>query len=187
MHRRLLLVALSLTLLTASLAACAGSTRIPSPPPPAAEAPLFATDEEALEAATVAYEKYLAVSGAVTSSESLDTSQLSALVTDGYLAQEEAALQEFVARGLRTDGESRLESVFLQQHFENEMGISVILIYACVDVSGVAVLDGAGTDVTPLDRVAVSQLEVELVSADESPPRLLINRSQSWMDSSVCE
>jgi hypothetical protein len=187
MHRRPLLVALSLTLLAASLGACAESASIPSPPPPAAEAPLFATDEEALEAATAAYAEYLIASGAVTSSDSLDASQLSAYVTDSYLAQEEAALQEFVASELRTDGESRLQSALLQQHFENEMGGTIIVIYACVDVSGVTVLDEVGTDVTPLDRAAVSQLEVELVSADEGLPRLLINRSQSWMDSSACE
>jgi hypothetical protein len=82
MHRRPLLVALSLTLLAASLGACTWPASIPPPPPPATEAPLFATDEEALEAATAAYAEFLAVSGQILREGGSDPERLKPLVSD---------------------------------------------------------------------------------------------------------
>ena len=187
MSRRLALGALSLALLLGSLAACTDVPRIPPPEPAATSTPLFATDEEALEAATASYEEYLAASGEVTSSADLDIAKLRNLVTEDYLAQEEVALQEFSNRALRTSGESALQSAFLQQRFEDNSGFATVVIYACVDVSSVKVLDNSGLDVTPADRPGISALEVEFTSSTEGSPRLLVSRSQAWAESSICD
>jgi hypothetical protein len=186
MHRRPILVALSLTLLAASLGACAESASIPSPPPPAAEAPLFATDEEALEAATVAYAEYLIASGAVTSEPAASPANVTPLVTAEYLEDFSRSLSSVREAGLTTEGSTTLVSAQLQQHFEDLTGTTVV-IYVCLDVSGVRAFDEAGLDQTPADRALLVGLEVGLFSPSELRGELLVASSQAWEAGSLCE
>jgi len=187
MPRRLALAALPLVLIVALLSACTESTRIPPAEPPSATQPLFASDEEALEAATAAYEEYLAASNLVTSSPDLDIDPIEALVTSEYLANELMTLEVFSSGGLRTKGESRLRSSALQQFFEEETGAPIVVIYVCLDVSGVLVLDSTGVDVTPPDRAETALLEVELRVEPAISESLLIHRSEPWKEATLCD
>lgn len=185
MLRRPTLVALAIALVV-PLAACVEQTRIPDAEPSSDVAPLFASDEEALAAATAAYEEYLAASNAVTSSADLAIEPILNLVTPDYLLDEREALKEFESRDLRTRGDSAVVGATLQQRFEGEDRATNVVMYVCVDVSAVRVLDSSGIDVTPADRPNTAALEVEMVSQAERPTELLVNRSTPWRDSSIC-
>jgi hypothetical protein len=182
MHRRLLLVALSLTLLTASLAACAGSTRIPSPPPPAAEAPLFATDEEAFEAATVAYEKYLAVLDQWLQGLDGPIEELSNYSTGDALAEAEESVRIFIEEGLRITGPRALSNVVLQR-FEAEKGGAEVALYVCEDVTRVDLLGPDGLSQVELDRPSTTPFQVVVIFNSEGAR---VQQREIWGGEGVC-
>ena len=186
MSRRRHLVALPLALMVSALVACTDVPRIPPPEPPASSEPLFASDEEALEAATAAYEEYLAVSGAVTSQSELSATGVEPFVTSDYLGEFDLALDQLRENGLRTEGLSRLARAELQQYFEDSAGVTIV-IYVCLDVSGVRVLNEDGQDLTPPDRSTLVDLEISLSSAPEEPEKLLLASSESWEAGAVCD
>jgi hypothetical protein len=185
MLRRPTLVTVAIALVV-TLTACTESARIPDAEPSSEGAPLFASDEEALAAATAAYQEYLAASGQVSSSADLDISPIVDLVTEAYLVNEAATLDQFESRGLRTAGDSILAGSALQQWFESGSGGVTVIIYACVDVSNVRLIDRDGVDVTPADRPAIAALEVQFISGVAGSEQLLLESSVPWTDTGVC-
>lgn len=187
MPRRPALVVAPLTLLvllTATLAGCAEPTRLP-PPEPSAAAPLFASDEEALAAATAAYEEYLAVSNAVFREPPRDLKPLSEVVTDRFLEGEIPVAAQFDENGWVVAGGTQLTGTRLQQWFADATGQSTVIFYACVDVTEARILDRNGLDVTPSERPSEVTLEVELVG--EGPESLLVDRSELWEQQDTCD
>jgi hypothetical protein len=184
MHRRPLLVALSLTLLAASPGACTGPASIPPPPPPAVEAPLFATDEEALEAATAAYAEFLAVSGQILRDGGSDPERLKPLVSDEVYESEAEGFRTFVMNGYSARGNATLESVALQQHNASNDGFSEIQIFACVSLEDVDVLDATGQSVVNPDRT--SRLEYEALFISTRDEALILERESVWDGGGIC-
>lgn len=172
-------------LLVVSLAACTESTRIPPAEPPSATQPLFASDEEALAAATAAYEEYLAASNEASADPNAPFDKLEALVTVEYLVELADSLDQLSRQGLRTSGATRLEDAELQQVFEDSKGTTVI-IYACLDVSGVRVIDSKNADVTPADRDLIVGLEIEFLAPPSAPSEFLVSSSETWGEGSLC-
>jgi hypothetical protein len=185
MPRRHALAVVPLIVLVALLVGCSGATRIPPPEPSSAVEPLFASDEEALEAATAAYEEYLVASNAVTSSADLSVAPIEELVTAEYLELFADSVEDLRSKGLRTTGSSVILSSELQQWFE-EKGLANVVLYVCLDVSGIRVVDGQGSDQTPTDRATVVGLEVGLVAAESSETALLVSSSVSWGEGDLC-
>ncbi len=183
MPRRLTLAVAPL-LLALALAGCTESTRLPPPEPPAAGEPLFASDEEALAAATAAYEEYLEVSNAVFREPPRDLSLLETVATEQFIREERALADLLDSNGWVIQGRSELLGVQLQQWFQDSAESSTLTIYACLDVSSTRIVDQDGADVTPAERASKVTLEVELTG--DSPEDLLINRSELWQDSIVC-
>lgn len=188
MPRRHALAVVPLIVLVAALVGCSGETRIPPPEPSSAVEPLFATDEEALEAATAAYEEYLVASNAVTSSADLSVAPIEELVTAEYLENEIPALDAFSEGGFRSEGQTGLTSSELQQVFADKDGRWTVVMYVCLDVSGIRLVDATGADVTPQDRASVVGLEVEMTTDDvPGGPELLVNRSDQWAGAGLCD
>ena len=184
MPRRLAIVAAPLALAALLLSGCSPEPRIPAAEPQPTATPLFATDEEALAAATAAYEEYLAVSANVASSESLDTSPLESLTTPSFLDRELEALAEITRQGLRVEGQAFLSASRLQQRYTDATQREVVIIYGCLDASDTKAVDLDGNDRTPPDRRVMVDLEIELVENDDRG--LVINRSDVWAGESVC-
>ncbi|GAA1738222.1 hypothetical protein [Microcella frigidaquae] len=184
MPRRLRLAVAPLVLLIAALSACAEPTRLPPPEEPAARAPLFASDEEALAAATEAYEEYLAVSNAVLAKPPRDLSVLKSVATTDFVENERPIAERLNANGWTIEGRSLLVGVELQQWFQEPNGSVAVTIYACLDVTGTRIVDEDGVDVTPADRSPAATLEVELTGATEE--ELLVSRSELWANSITC-
>ena len=185
MIRRLALVALPLALLAGALSACTESTRIPPAEPTAEVAPLFATDEEALEAATAAYEEYLVASSAASSDPVSEPVNVIPLVTEQYLEEFKASLAQLNQEGLRTSGSIRLASASLQQQFRDASSTTVIA-YVCLDVSGARVVADDGSDRTPSERDTSVGLEVVFVTTATTGRTLLIDSSQAWAGGEQC-
>lgn len=184
MPRPLALALVPLLLLAAALGGCTPSTRLPPPEPSAAGEPLFASDEEALAAATAAYEEYLAVSNAVFRQPPRDLRPLEGVATSEFIENEEPFAEQLDENGWSISGLSTLIGVELQQIFDGPSDSAVLVVYVCLDVSGARVFDAAGVDVTPADRADEVTLEVEMIAT--SADVLLVNRSELWANSITC-
>lgn len=184
MPRQPALAVVPLLVIAATLVGCAEPTRLPPPEPSAAEAPLFSSDEEALAAATAAYEEYLAVSNLVFSEPPRDLSPLSDITTPEFLENERELAHLLNENGWTISGGSQLVGVELQQWFGDRLNSVTLLIYACVDVSESRILDLDGADVTPADRSEAVTLEVEMVGDSEGDLR--VSRSELWANSQTC-
>jgi hypothetical protein len=156
----LALALVPLLLLAAALGGCTPSTRLPPPEPSSAGEPLFASDEEALAAATAAYEEYLAVvDGAL--SDPTQSVEFSALIDGDALAEVEHSRKEFVEQGYRLQGSRVVGGAELQQSFALE-GVTTVVVYFCEDVSGVTLLDRNGRSLTTEDRPRFSIFETSI-------------------------
>ncbi|WP_439565423.1 hypothetical protein [Microcella sp.] len=184
MSRRLALVALPLLLVVGSLAACTESTRIPPAEPPAATEPLFASDEEALAAATAAYEEFLLVSGEILQDGGQQPERLKPLVSDEVYESESQGFNVFRENSYRATGSSRLEAVVLQQHIPGEPGNAEVQIYTCVFVGDVDVVDLSGVSVVDPQRQDFIEYEALFSSNDDGFLRL--ESETVWGGGGVC-
>jgi hypothetical protein len=169
-------------LLIATLIACAEPTRLPPPEEPAARAPLFASDEEALAAATEAYEEYLAVVDAALQNPDGVEADFAEVATGRALEEVLQSLSTFADRGLRFDGERELTRIALQQVISSG-DTTDVFIYVCESVANVDVLDSDSRSVVQPDRPDLTAFEVALVSRAEG---LITTERALWTDQQFC-
>jgi len=184
MPRRRALVALPLVLLVASLAACTESTRIPPAEPPSATQPLFASDEEALAAATAAYEEFLSVSGRILRDGGSKPERLKPFVSKDVYTSEAEGFATLASNGWRATGDSVLVETQLQQHQSGPPGVAEVIAYVCVSVEGNDIVDRAGTSQVAADRSVELTFEIVYMSNDEGD--LLLERKTLWSEGSSC-
>ena len=137
------------------------------------DAPLFASDAEALAAAEEVYREYSVVADQV--AEGRDVQDLAKFVTNEWLEQETLTYLSLREEQKRLVGQSTIRSINLQSFADNR-----VVIYVCHETSNIRVIDASGADVTPADRPPTATLQVTL-TVDES--RLLISDSELWSTS----
>jgi hypothetical protein len=167
-------------LIVITLAGCATPA---SPPltPSATRSPVFASDEEALKAATDAYAAYLAMSDTIAQEGGKDPERIKDYVTASQYEIQAKDLADFRAHGYFAQGSSKFDSLKLQQR-----AATVVGIYVCVDVTGVRLLDARGVDATPTTRPNRLPMEVQLTSSVAHGERLLIDTSKVWSGKNFC-
>lgn len=171
----------------ASLAACAPgeSAPTPSPSPVETDAPIFASDEEALAAAISAYEAYSAASAVVGNEGGEGVERLEDTVTPDLYKQ---LVEEFTAlrdANLRIVGEPAISGGSLAERSETQ-SLASVSAYFCRDVSPTAVVDANGTDVTPASRDAVQPVLAHFVSRADASETLIVESMERWSDASFC-
>lgn len=145
--------------LVAALVGCSGETRIPPPEPSSAAEPLFASDEEALEAATAAYEEYLVVLDALLQSPRVVDGDFDGVASGEALDLAEESVQKFIDDAVFITAPRQVGSVELQQVIAGDVSTEVLL-YVCEDVSGVLLVDSTGASLSAPDRPNFSTFEV---------------------------
>jgi hypothetical protein len=169
-------------LIVITLAGCATpASPLSTPTPSAMHTPVFASDEEALKAATEAYAAYLAMSDTIAQEGGINPERIKDYVTSSQYEIQDKDLADFRARGYLAQGSSKFDSARLQQRSENTVGI-----YVCVDVTDVRLLDVNGTDVTPSTRPNRLPIEVQLIASVAHSERLLVDESKLWSGQNFC-
>ncbi|MEO7006317.1 MAG: hypothetical protein ABI275_02620 [Terrimesophilobacter sp.] len=168
------------------LGGCAPQSEPVRPKPSPSASPIFASDDEALAAATKAYAAYLKVSDEITQTGGLHPEKISDFVTPEMLSQSLSQYVPYRERGLSSDGVSTFDAVSLQQVSNRRDGGADVDLYLCLDISGVKILDSAGADVTVTNRPDRLPLEVTLSSVGVDKKRLLVARSETWPGTSFC-
>lgn len=146
---------------------------------------LFETPEEALAAAEAAYAKYQAMSNLIAAEGGKDPERIAPFVTEEYLSEELKASAVYEMYDVRAQGDATFDSMRLQQYFKESAGYTVVVVYVCLDVSSVRIIDLAGVDVTPkrADRIL---LEVGFEARGPEPTEMLLYKSSIWDETVPC-
>ncbi|GAB3610517.1 hypothetical protein GCM10027414_26430 [Humibacter ginsengiterrae] len=178
--RRRMPAAAIAALLAMPLAACSPTQPTPSPTPTAPHTPLFASDAEALKAATDAYAAYQHVSNTIANDGGKDPDRIRSYVTADQLPRELKGFEAFSANHRRTTGSGTFDSARLGSYDRSRGAIELFL---CQDTTGTRVLDQNGQDVTPADRPARLPMDVFLQAQGQ---KLLVARSEVWSGKDFC-
>ena len=163
LRRRMPTAALAL-LAAVALAGC--STPEPSPTATTVtRAPLFASDAEALAAATKAYAAYLKVSDEISHDGGRNPERIKPYATGNALDLALKSAQQFRDADAHAIGETKLSDVALQRSSDDSA-----VVYACEDVSGVDIIGRDGTSLVPSDRRTRYSVQISVALATGGRP-----------------
>jgi hypothetical protein len=182
-----ILAVTSITVL--ALAGCSGTEASGAPTseisstPNAEPTPMFASDDEALAAAELAYRNYIAVSDEIARDGGAGVERLRPFVSSKLFRQQEQEYGDVLAKGLRAKGSSSFDSFRLESY---DTRAEIIRVYVCIRVSNIRVVNEDGLDVTPADRSNDLPLQVVFVDDSVSETFLLISQSEVWTGTNFC-
>lgn len=181
MLRRVVAGSLACLLGAVALAGCA-----PTDPPVATptSTSIFASEEEALAAATDVYQQYNAAFDEALAKGGADMSGLRGLVTEAHLAELEKP-GTIDTNGWHTEGTSSFEVKSVDSYSPGEAE-TAIAVNVCRNLSAVQVVDSNGADVTPADWPDFVPLVVTFVSSDSESTSLVVSKVDSWLEPEPC-
>jgi len=182
------LVVASLALSGALLTACTPSAPVAheskTPAPSPSTTPIFASDAEALEAATAVYTKYLAAVDAIGHDGGTNPERVRPFVNAAGLQHQVDASKKMIAEHSHGVGDTKLNNTVLQSHDEST-GAARVRIYACQDISAVDVIDPSGKSLVSENRADYIAYEVSLTT--ERGHGLVIQSNKYWSGGGVCK
>ena len=180
-----MLVGSAAMLVALSLSGCfAQETPDATSSPSPSTTPVFASEEEALAAATEAYENYLKVSDEISDDGGANAERLREVATEEQYQREVVDYQELINDDIHTVGETFIDSVSIQSFDASpEEGDTSVTLYACVDVSGIELFDDGNNNITPRNRVNRISMEATF---DWYEPRLLMSGGVPWAGDDFC-
>jgi hypothetical protein len=163
------------------LAGCTKADPIVTPTPTPSSTPLFASEADALEAATAAYAAYVTLSDKIFSSGGVDADRLKSVATGKQLDANLAGFAEAESLHYRSSGNTTFDTVSVQRFDPGSNGGEPeIVLYLCEDVSQVDVVDGQGISVVSPDRPDRAGYEVAFVTTPSLPRRLVVESKELW-------
>jgi hypothetical protein len=170
------------------LPGCTGDAPIVLPSPESSTAPVFATDEEALAAAEAAYGEYLRVSDEILMDGGDDPERLLTVATPELFEVESEGYATARELGQRSTGGSKFDSMELQQYVPAAAGgKSIVVVYACNDISEVDFLDARGQSVVAPGRVNRIPVEITFDHTTSGSSTLLVAAEENWTGGNFCE
>ncbi|MBX3116506.1 MAG: hypothetical protein KF808_04070, partial [Cryobacterium sp.] len=147
------------------LAGCVPPDPIITPEPGPGATPVFASDEEALAAATDAYSKYLKVSNTIRADGGKDPARISEFVSADQLPDELDGFKTLAEKGYSTVGDITADTIRLQQYTDGPERQARVVIYVCLDATNVRVVDAAGKTVNLPQQPTRQLFEISMESA----------------------
>ncbi|MCU1558747.1 MAG: hypothetical protein JWN09_2742 [Microbacteriaceae bacterium] len=177
---RLSLVALAAAL---ALSGCVPSGPLVTPAPEPSSTPIFATEDEALAAATAAYAAYVKMSDQIFMEGGANPERLGSVATGEQLKTNLEGFREAAKKRYRSTGGTAFDKVALQAlSVDSPKGAGIVVVYLCEDVTKVDVLDDQGVSVVSATRPNRSGYEATFNWSSTSPTRLLLASKEPWSD-----
>jgi hypothetical protein len=155
-------------------------------PAPTEKPPLFASNDEALAAATAAFTNYLAAgdsAGAIGS----DSWNAYMALTVGTAQEGDIAARKVLVEDARSlTGTTAFDSMAIQSSSAQPDLTWEIRTYLCLDVSGGHMIDANGNNVSTPYRQTRLPLVVVFVSPSDQSTQLLISESRVWSGTNFC-
>jgi len=168
------------------LAGCTSDGPIVLPGPAPTTAPVFATDEDALAAAEVAYGEYLKVIDEILADGGKDGDRLLKVATEDVLRFEQTGFDRVLDSGHRSVGHTKFDSMVLQQYEPlAQEGEPMVVVYVCDNLSEVDVVDATGKSVVEPGRKSRIPFEVSFDLTEESA--LIVSASEGWTGEDFCD
>lgn len=162
-----------------ALTACMPGSPVVTPEPDAGATPAFASDEEALAAATEAYGRYRDVADEIFHDGGANADRLATVATGEHLKLNLGGFREVAEKGLRGSGRVTFDQVTLQQYDQLSEGSEILVVYLCEDFSGTDVLNADGVSVVAADRPNRVRLQVTF-DYQRAGNLLLVSDSDVW-------
>ncbi|WP_353115891.1 hypothetical protein [Microbacterium sp.] len=153
-----LLFAFAAVCATATLAACS-----PAPEPTPTKTPIFASEEEAFEAAEATYQAYTDATNATNLSDPKTFEPVFDWLTGSAKAAEQRNYSFYYAEGVRRSGITSIDT-FTPIKFE----VNKVEAKLCADVSNVDLIDSGGRSLLPTGRATRVPIGVIFVGAPTS-------------------
>jgi hypothetical protein len=183
------LVALSAAALIAlgALGACTQPSPEPSrsTAPTVKHTPAFASDADALKAATDAYAAYLKMSDTIAHDGGANPERIKPYVTGDEYKRQKKDLDALLETKRHAVGNTTFDTTKLWKSDGEVGGIVSVGLYLCIDVSRVRLVDESGRDVTPTNRASRLPLQIDL-EMDRDETSLRVNGSDVWAGSNFC-
>jgi hypothetical protein len=150
-------------------------------------APVFASNAEALAAATEAYAAYQRVVDQILHEGGEGPERIRAVATDPLASLEEseytvAREQDLHTTGIRTFDGVRLQRVDARGQNETH----VVTVYLCSDVSETDVVDATGASIVQTDRAGRTAYEVSFDWSTPGTKGLVVSERTAWNRPGVC-
>ena len=185
-RRRKHRVVLTAFLLLLAVGTLSGCTSAPVPAPSNTSAPetppVFASNEDALAAATAFYVAYQGMANTISRDGGTDPQRITPFVTSEMLPGEIASFERLSEKGVHLVGDLAFDSMTIQSA---DLSRGSLVVYMCLDVSATDIVDSAGISIIPPDRVSRHPLQVAL-TGDSMKNRLLLERSELWTGTNFC-
>ncbi|MGL4338875.1 MAG: hypothetical protein ACRCSP_00415 [Rhodoglobus sp.] len=156
------------------------------PPQPSVVPPVFASNDEALAAATEAYAAYLALDDQIGAEGGVNPERLEPLMTPKFFKKSLESYASSRERGIRTEGVSTFDSVKLTRYSDRVPGVAFVDIYVCVDITAVRLIAADGSDITSADRLNRIPLQVGFEGKASELPTMRIARNEVWVGRNFC-
>jgi hypothetical protein len=160
------------------LGGCVQPAPVKTPQAHATVKPLFASDADALAAATKAYAAYLKVADNLLNSETSDPADIRKVATGDQLKADLAAITSLRNDGLHGTGSTTFDEVQLQQYSPQE-DEGAVVIYVCEDVAATDLLNASGVSVVAPNRATRTMYEVTF-DALKKERELLVANKEKW-------
>ena len=170
--------------------ALAGCVSAPTPTPStsaATDAPVFASDEEALAAATEAYAAYQAMSDLILAEGGANPDRIRDVASESFAASEIESFNQAMSSGLHSTGLSTFDKVSIQAIANSSVdNIGVVTVYLCSDVSRIDILNSTGVSVVSESRPDRTPFEVTFDIQSTESRGLVVGSRSVWTGGRVC-
>jgi len=169
------------------LVGCVPTTTPASTAPKPSATPVFATEAEALAAATEAYAAYVRVSDEILADGGKNPERIEQVSQRDARKSALEGFAKFRERGLLSTGVSKIGPLSLQQYLDGSAnGIGILTAFACLGVSDIDVFDSAGVSVVSPARPDFQAFELTFDSDNAKARGLVLSAATSWEGSGVC-
>lgn len=168
------------------LSGCLQPAPAVTPPGASGSKPLFASDEDALAAATKAYAAYLQMSDLIAQEGGVNPERLAPLVTSKWLKDQIAALGKLTKSGNHQVGSTSFKVDRLQQVSEPSAGEVTVVMYVCADLSATRILDKSNTEVTSDGVRRVVPFVETFVASPRNKGSLIVSEDTVWTGRDFC-
>ena len=167
-----------------ALGGCVPSELDPISSPEPTATPVFASEEEALAAATDAYAAYQAAADAIFADGGNDPSRIENVAIGAARDAALASFQSFRESGYRSVGRTAFDRASVQQYSPGST-TGFMSMYLCLRLGAVDVLDASGQSVVSADRPDAQAYVVTFDLTDNSGGAVVSER-EAWAGAGVC-
>ena len=166
---------------------CTAAPMSAKPSPTPTVVPIFASDEEALAAATEAYANYVATADMIITEGGADPQRIEPYVSGEMAKSEIESFNSLAMDGLHGTGTSTFSNLSVQtMSLDSESGQGIVTAYVCSDVSGTDIVDAAGQSTLSAERESRTPFLLVFDLSTPDSDELVVSSAKVWAGEGVC-